>query len=207
VTKSAEIKNQIDETLEEVPDEALLRPRHIYRFTHSIKSPVCPILPADLRKLRLSGELKVVVFAKGEHPYYAAWSVKRICGLPFKIPEACQPRVEVPVLPPLLRLRDVVTRIGVSRDKLEILRRDRSIDPFYKREGSKALYRTWQFIRLGFDGIKIRPAPNKRQLRRREVARWLGVTPAEIESWVPLVIKRRRGYFDRDEIAQKVLEL
>jgi predicted DNA-binding transcriptional regulator AlpA len=129
------------------------------------------------------------------------------------MPEACQRRVVVPsLLPPLLRLRDVVSLMGSSRDHIEVLCRDGKVIPFFKKKGSKAWYRTWQFKKLvPYNDAKIQPPPGKQSLRRKEVARWLGVPTAEIESWVRLkCVKRRRsagqwGHFDRDEVMQKVL--
>jgi hypothetical protein len=130
--------------------------------------------------------------------------------------DAYQPPVVVPsLLPPLLRLRHVVSFIGFSRDRIEVLCGDRKVIPFFKKKDSKAWYRTWQLKRLvGYSGAKIQAPPAKRRLRRKEVARWLGVPPAELESWIRLGrITRRRprggkwGYFDREEIMQKVLGL
>jgi hypothetical protein len=191
-------------TLQEVPDHVFLRPRDIFYLTRSTTSPISP---ADLRKARLTGAFKCVRFGK-MHPFYPAWAVKEFCGVPFERAEISErPMTVSPLLRPLrplLRLRDV-KRLGFSRDRIEDLCRRRRITPFYKKKNSKALYLTWQFNRL-VDDVKIQPPPHKRRLRRREVARWLGVTRAEIDSWARLgIVKRRRGYFSRDQIVERVL--
>jgi len=128
-----------------------------------------------------------------------------------------------PPLPPLMRLQGVIDVFGFSRDEIEILCRDGHITPFHKTKTSKALYRIWQLVRYLRLSVRIQPQPPSHWLRRAEVARWLRVPCAEIESWVRLgIVKRYRdtqehiswklrnkgwGYFDREEIRRKVLAL
>jgi hypothetical protein len=190
-------------TIDEAPE--CLRARDIYHLFGTT--------PAELRKARCAGTLKCFRPRPGRGAYY--YPAKQFRVAPVHIVEPL--RVVDRPLPPLLRLRDVIN-IGLSRASLEILCRDRSITPFYKNKGSKALYPTWQFAKLfGSNVVRIQPQPRKRWLRRKEVARWLRVRFAEIESWVRLGIVKRHpatdnrvgtrgwGYFDRDEIKQKVL--
>lgn len=201
-------------TVEELPMR--LRPRDICH--------VFPISPAQFRKAIRTGGLKPIGTTPDRHPYYLTNEVREYFNMPIlDVPLWIRKRIESArvfaprstIYPPLLRLR-IVNQIGFSRDMIESLCRSREITPFYKTKSSKALYRTWQFNRLfGSDFLKIKQQPGKRQLRRGEVARWLSVPCAEVESWLPGVIKRhsasgkltRRGwgYFDRDEIKRKIL--
>ncbi len=179
---------------EELP--VLLRPRHIYRLWPSIT-------PALLRKWRLAGQVKYVQYEQNSHPFYFTLGIKKALGIHVETPIF---RSEKPTLfAPLLRLRDVVDLLGLSRDVVEDLVLRRRIKPFYKAKHAKALYRTWQF-RL--PKIQIRSTPAIKSLRRREVIDWLGLPDAEIESWEGVRwIRRRKGYYNRDEIARKILAL
>jgi hypothetical protein len=203
-------------TWDEVPDDARLRPREIYRLSPQIT-------PKDLRKWRTQGELECMrlserlpgVFGPGDHPYYYAHGIKRKLGIPLK------PRPQItPLAPPaaprpcpaLLRLRQVISISGFCRDFVERLVQEHQLQPFHKKKGAKALYPAWQ-VRKFFkeklgcpDYPTIRSEPCSKFLRRREVITWLGVPSAELESWVTFRwIHRHKGRYDREEIKRTIL--
>src|ERR1041385_3019521 len=97
----------------------------------------------------------------------------------------------------LLRLRDVVSWLQISRDTVELLEKRRRITPFRKCKGAKAWYRKWQLCRE-FHLVPKRQneEPSTPKIRRADVLTWLGVPAAELESWVHCGIisaKRSRG--------------
>jgi hypothetical protein len=199
---------------DELPE--FLRPRDIYHLLG--------VSPAQLRQVRRDGTLPWIRFKQNGAPRYPTRAVMEYFAADSQIAKSYAslfndeqkvPAQSPMIFPPLLRLRDVIKLIGYSRDEIEVLCSiGRKLTPFYKKKGSKALYRTWQFNRrFGSDFLRIQPEPHNRKLRRREVAQWLSVPFAEIESWVRLGFikrhsrgrKRAWGYFDRNEVTREVV--
>jgi hypothetical protein len=178
---------------------AWLRPRHI--------RALLPDITYDyLRKLCKNGLVHKIHLGDGGHGYYVLSEVGKVLELPIDQPIARQPVPEVPC-PALLRLRDIRNRIGFSRDYVERLVKARALKPFFKHNRAKALYPTWQVVHLlpPFN-LVIQTEPAARRLRRRNVTKWLGVTAAELESWVRLDrIHRVLGYYDKNEIQREIL--
>jgi hypothetical protein len=115
----------------------------------------------------------------------------------------------------LLRLRDVSRWLGFSRDELESWESAGLIIPFRKHKTAKAVYRKWQFKKLFnlHDATNAETRePSAEDLRRFDVLGWLGITAAELDSWVRLQIihphfKREgeKAYYSKAELKKKVL--
>jgi hypothetical protein len=190
---------QVDEDL-----TWLVRPRDIRRAFGS------DITYYTLRKLREAGLIRARRARPDGNAYYIAEEIAKAFGFPLEPPKPVEPPTP---LPGLLRLRDIRKRIGFCRDGVEDFVKAGEIKPFLKCAKAKALYPTWQLLRnIAAAGCRIslatQPEPAARWLRRRIVTKWLGVTATELESWVQLeLIRRADGYYDKEEIKQKILGL
>jgi hypothetical protein len=115
----------------------------------------------------------------------------------------------------LLRLREVRRWLGIPRDEIESWELNGFILPFRKFKSAKALYRKWQFMKaIGRQPKKQNFEPEDEFLRRGDVAAWLGVTAAEVDSWsrhgvIHADRTRRRGkaLYRKSEIKKNVLGL
>ena len=114
----------------------------------------------------------------------------------------------------LLRLREVRNWLGITRDYVELLEKEGMITPFRKHAGAKAWYFTRQLCRVFQIRLPdLQKAPLCQALRRFDVLNWLGITPAEFESWVRYRIispmrchgKHRKAYYSMREIKENVL--
>jgi len=84
----------------------------------------------------------------------------------------------------LLRLRQVLQWLGISRDYLELLEKEGRITPFRKSKGAKAWYRAYELCSDFEIGLPTAKRPRTLLVRRADVLCWLGVPAAEFESWV-----------------------
>jgi hypothetical protein len=113
----------------------------------------------------------------------------------------------------LLRIRDVLNWLPISRDKVESLEKERKITPFRKRKNAKAWYHKWQLCCEFRRPIKNQNrVPPTEFLRRGDALAWLGVPGSEFESWVrhKIISAQIHGdggkaYYRLSEIKNKVL--
>jgi hypothetical protein len=109
----------------------------------------------------------------------------------------------------LLRLRDVERWLGVPRDYVELLEKEGMITPFRKCQRAKAWYATRQLCSVFQLPLPDMPkAPRTQLIRRFDALDWLGVSPAEFESWVRYgVISARRPHSSKGKAHYSVSEI
>jgi hypothetical protein len=109
----------------------------------------------------------------------------------------------------LLRLREVQRWLGVPRDYIELLEKEGMITPFRKCQRAKAWYGTRQLCSVFQLPLPDMPkAPRSELIRRADALDWLGVSPAEFESWVRYgVISASRPHSSKGKAHYSVSEM